>query len=125
MSSPKSSGGVFRTEIDDGTLIVKPCGDQAAALSQRFYEEIEEVRGTIRKGSLQHVLVDASAVDYLSSAVIGGLIELWECATENGCKFAVCGLSDFALEALSVTRLDTRWPRYDDRESAIQSLRNS
>ena len=53
------------------------------------------------------VAVDCSALDYISSAGVGALVEGSAAARRSGHRFAVCAPSPRVLQVLKICRLDT------------------
>ena len=68
------------------------------------------------------VLVDLSHVKFFGSSFIEVLFGLWHKLDSRGDKSArlmLCGLTAYCAEVLSVTHLDTLWPAYPDRRTAV------
>lgn len=114
---------VFRTETHGGVLIVIPVDEQCGLRHQaRLQEQADQIARSIEQPDVAGVLVDAGNLPFLPSRLISSFIQFWEAALEHGGRFAVCNLSDEAMQSLIVTRLDTRWPIFDSREAALAEI---
>jgi anti-anti-sigma factor len=113
---------VFNVETQGGTLVVTPTGDQVGFRLARIQEQTEQILESIQRDQIRNVVVDAAQASYLSSSIIGALIQMWEAVSAAGGRLAVCGLNDDAMEALVATRLDTRWPSFPTRAKALAAL---
>lgn len=117
------SQNVFRTERLDDILVVIPAGAHIGYRLPQIERETDAILNQIEAGGILNIIVDARDNEYLSTAVIGAMVRLWEAATLNGGQFVVCNLADDALTALIVTRLDTKWPLFVSREAAVNAVR--
>jgi anti-anti-sigma factor len=113
---------VFNVDTHGGTLVVTPTGDQVGFRLARIQEQTDQILEAIRRDHIRNVVVDAAQSSYLSSSIIGALIQMWEAVSAAGGRLAVCGLTDDAMEALVATRLDTRWPSFPTRAEALAEL---
>jgi anti-anti-sigma factor len=113
---------VFVVESRGATLVVTPTGDQVGFRLARIQEQTDQVLKTIERDRIRNVVVDAAQSSYLSSSIIGAMIQMWEAVSAAGGRLAVCGLTDDAMEALVATRLDTRWPSFPTRAEALAGL---
>lgn len=114
---------VFRTEAHGGVLVVTPVDEQCGLRHLgRLQEQTDQIARSIEVGNIASVLVDAENLPFLPSRLISAFIQLWEAALEHGGRFAVCNLSDEAMQSLIVTRLDTRWPIYETRAAALDEI---
>ena len=68
------------------------------------------------------LLVDFSAVQYVSSALAGALLKAHRKVHAAGGRFAVCGLGPMPAETLRITRLDRVLAVYPDCLRALGSL---
>ncbi len=113
---------VFNVETHGGTLVVTPTGDQVGFRLARIQEQTDQILKSIERDQIRNVVVDATQSSYLSSSIIGAMIQMWEAVSAAGGRLAVCGLTDDAMEALVATRLDTRWPSFSTRAEALAAL---
>jgi anti-anti-sigma factor len=113
---------VFDVELHGATLVVTPTGDQVGFRLARIQDQTDQILESIQRDHIHNVVVDAARSSYLSSSIIGALIQMWEAVSAGGGRLAVCGLTDDAMEALVATRLDTRWPSFPTRAEALAEL---
>lgn len=71
------------------------------------------------------LVVDFSAVKFLSSAVLGVLIRVSKRVYETGGELALCGLNSKILQVFKVTRLEKIFAIHPDAEKAVAFLRQS
>ena len=69
------------------------------------------------------VLVDFDNVEYFDSMLLDTLCRLWRHLRERKATMALCNLRDVSEEIIRKCRLDSLWPVYPSRESAIEALR--
>jgi anti-anti-sigma regulatory factor len=117
------SRNVFRTERFDDILVVIPTGAHIGYRLPQIERETDAIVARVKAAGFAGVIVDARENEYLSTAVIGAMVRMWEVVKNHGGQFVVCNLVDDALTALLVTRLDTRWPQFVSREAALNAVR--
>jgi anti-anti-sigma factor len=69
------------------------------------------------------VVVDLSNIDFFGSSFIELLFRLWSRLKGRQGQFAMCGVSEYCREVLSVTNLDQLWQIYDSAEQAAAALK--
>jgi anti-anti-sigma regulatory factor len=117
------SRNVFRIERLDDILVVVPAGAHIGYRLPQIERETDAIIARMDVEGIVNVIVDARENEYLSTAVIGAMVRMWDAVKNGGGQFVVCNLSDDALTALIVTRLDTRWPQFVSREAAVNAVR--
>jgi anti-anti-sigma regulatory factor len=113
---------LFRIERFDDVLVVIPAGARIGYRPQ-IERDTDAIVARVQSGRFAGVIVDARENEYLSTALIGAMVRMWEAVTKGGGQFVVCNLSDDSLTALIATRLDTRWPHFVSREAALNAVR--
>ena len=113
---------LFRVERTDNALIIVPGGDLVGFQQHEIIKETDSLVSDIKAAVITGVIFDGCESSYLSSAIIGAMIRIWEAAADQGGKFVTCNLGDDALSAIVATRLDTKWPNYDTRAEALKAL---
>lgn len=86
---------------------------------------IEEVRDTMLAACAAEpprVVIDLSHVEFFGSTFIELLFRIWKRLQDRSGQFALCGLSPYCREVLSVTNLHKLWPTYESREEAVRTL---
>jgi anti-anti-sigma factor len=69
------------------------------------------------------VVLDLSHTRFFGSSFIEVLFQMWHrLQGKAGCRFALCGLSPYCMEVLKITHLDTLWPVFKNRETAVSEL---
>jgi anti-anti-sigma factor len=77
----------------------------------------------IRNPDIAAVLVDFDHVEYFDSMLLDTLCQTWRQLRERKATMALCNLRDVSEEIIRKCRLDSLWPVYPYRESAIEALR--
>ena len=113
---------VFQIEEEGRSLILVPSGDHVGFPLAEMQSEAVMISQRLGETTLQNVIVDAGQTKYLSSSIIGALIQIWETVEEKGGRLVICNLTDDAMLALSATRLDTKWTCYDSRAEALAAV---
>jgi anti-sigma B factor antagonist len=66
------------------------------------------------------VAVDLSAVEYIDSSGIAGLVEAYQMARKNGTRFVLAAISDPVRRVLQLARLDRVFTIADTAEAALE-----
>lgn len=100
-----------------------------AACSERWgSDQIEKYRDALLDQSLkikpdQSLLIDMQAVQFFGSAFIELLLQLWNNVKQkSGSSMALCGASNYCMDIITITRLDSIWPIYADRAAALAQM---
>ena len=67
---------------------------------------IEEFRAYLKNSGKTLVVMDYSAVEFVSSAGLGAMITISQAASEQGAKMVLTGINDDILGVMKLTRLD-------------------
>jgi anti-sigma B factor antagonist len=92
-------------------------------LEERDIVELQEsLMGVIEQAEKINLVLDFSAVKFLSSAVLGLLIRVSKKVYEQDGQLRLCNISPRIYEIFKITRLTKIFDIYPDRESAGASL---
>jgi anti-anti-sigma factor len=87
------------------------------------HAEIERLADSlISSGGVPRVVVDLSALDFMSSAFIARLVALNKRIQAANGRAILCGLHPFVREAFHDSRLERVFDISDDQEAALASL---
>ncbi len=82
-----------------------------------------EVVGFVQQLRPSKLLVDFSAVEYCSSAVIAAMVTAQERLASEGCQMKLCGMNDAVRDNFRVLRLDgTIFEIHTTREDAVNAF---
>ncbi|MFQ5731338.1 MAG: STAS domain-containing protein [Planctomycetaceae bacterium] len=115
---------VFHTLTEGKALIVIPAGDHVGFQIAQIESGTDAILELVERAGLSHIVFDAGESSYLSSSMIGAMIRMWEAVSAGGGQFLTCCLTEDALRAIAVTRLDSHWPQFDSRAAALQALKS-
>ncbi|CAA7615843.1 STAS domain-containing protein [Magnetospirillum sp. SS-4] len=105
----------IETRDSDGIILVSLSGEvdlsHSAGLRKRLMELMFERRD---------VVVDLSAVTYVDSSGIAGLVEAYQMARKNNTRFVLAALSDPVRRVLQLARLDRVFTITDSAEAALK-----
>jgi anti-sigma B factor antagonist len=106
----------IETSQVDGVILVSLSGEvdlsHSATLRKRLMELMFERRA---------VVVDLSAVTYVDSSGIAGLVEAYQMARKNATRFVLASVSDPVRRVLQLARLDRVFTLSDTVEAALTS----
>lgn len=69
------------------------------------------------------VVVDMARTKFFGSAFLGILFRVWRrLMTRNG-RLSVCNATGACAEVLKVTQVDRLWDLFDNRDSAVESMK--
>jgi len=69
---------------------------------------------------MKHVMVDLSAVDYIDSSGVASLVEGFQYARSNDLEFGLIGVSQAAMNVLSLARLDQVFRIYGSLDERLE-----
>ena len=116
---------IFAIEKDQNILIVVPQGDVSSLEEDEVHGELQGVLDALKaKAELTHVVVDLQLAPFFGSTMLGAMIKLWQVITVTKGKMALCCASDFEVDVLQATKLDSVWPMYASRAEALAALRS-
>jgi len=84
----------------------------------------DSVMGVIEQAEGINLVLDFSQVKFLSSAVLGLLINISKRVYEQEGEMKLCNINSKIYEIFKITRLTKVFDIYDDRESALKSFGN-
>ena len=99
----------------DGTMVMSLAGDVDLNQSPALRKALMEVMFLHRA-----VVVDLSAVTYVDSSGIAGLVEAYQMARKNGTRFVLAAISDPVRRVLQLARLDRVFTLADSVEAAMK-----
>jgi len=86
-----------------------------------FFEE--QVLAAVARVSQPRVALDFSAVEFISSAILGKLIKLnGAITTDRGGQLVLCGLIPRIADVFKTTGLDRLFTIHKNREEAVRSF---
>lgn len=110
------------TQRKDGIDIISFRTDRINALN------VDVIRPVIMKlfeTPYTKVVIDMKGVDYLDSTAFAMFLYLLRVARSNYCTYRICSLTRGAGELFELLQLHQSLDIYPDRESCIESFRNS
>lgn len=69
------------------------------------------------------IVVNFEDVTYISSTIIGSIIEEWRKTTERGGFFAMCQLNPRVLRLFEITNLSSKVKIYSTEQEAVEKCR--
>jgi anti-sigma B factor antagonist len=118
-----SSSEYFTVDRTNDVLVVALGRRLSTFVGAELQRERTALLAEIQKASVAGVVVDFDNVEYFDSMLLDTLCQTWRHLRERGRKMALCNLHDVAQEILKKCRLDSLWPIYPSRESAIEAFR--
>jgi len=82
----------------------------------------EELRRFVARDKPKKVIVDFSGVKFISSQMLGLLVDLWRKMTEYGGIVLISGIVPQLNRVFKITNLDKIFDFYPDVESALKTL---
>lgn len=113
---------IFAIERAPNTLIVIPQGDVSSLEEDDIHAELQNVLELLTNAGPIHVVVDLHLAPFFGSTMLGALIKLWHKVSSLQGRVALCNTSDFQLDVLHATKLDSVWPIYPTRPEALEAL---
>ena len=105
----------LNTSEIDGTMVMALAGEVDLSHSPALRKALMELMFERRA-----VVVDLSAVTYVDSSGIAGLVEAYQMARKNGTRFVLAAISDPVRRVLQLARLDRVFTLADSVEAAMK-----
>jgi anti-sigma B factor antagonist len=102
----------------DGIRVLRVTGRLDAVTSSVFESELV---GSLRDPG-EHMMVDLSGVDYLSSAGLRALIVAARAAGASGRELALVGIRDTVMQVLATAGFDTFFRCFPTDDEALRNL---
>ena len=104
----------------DWLFIRLNCPDASQAATDSLAGEIWS---TMQQHLVSRVVLEMDQVHLLTSALIGQLVQLHKRVYNKGGVLRLSALNDTGQESLRISRLDSRFPAYRNREEAVMGYR--
>ncbi len=88
-------------------------------------ELFEELTQVIHDTDAEHLVLDLSRLNYVSSSFLNHLLDLKDEVVEKGGQLRLCGLRPEIDEIFAITHLNTQLAIAQDRKAALASLGRS
>lgn len=112
---------VVNFEMEDGVCILRMQGRFATGQDAEYLKEKTE---ELKKQGCQKIVVDFGGVSYIDSTGLGFLIAIYSSVLRDGTgQFAIAAPNRRVREVLTLTKLDTILPTYEDVPGAVTALK--
>ncbi|REJ94481.1 MAG: anti-sigma factor antagonist [Planctomycetota bacterium] len=112
--------GERRLDIEDvGDVTVARFIDKKILDENNIQKIGNQLFGLIDEDARRKIVLDFSNVEYLSSAALGKLITLNNKMKKAKGKLRLCGIRPDIYEVFAITKLNTVFDIYDDRDQAL------
>lgn len=119
-----SQGRRRRIEVEEvGDVSVVRFVDKKILDEQNIQVIGEQLFGLIDDEGKRKILLDFSAVDYLSSAALGKLITLNKKVRAVNGQLKLCNIKPEIYVVFEITSLNKVFPIFDDQERALEAFR--
>ena len=115
--------GYFSVERTNDLLVVVLGRRVDSFAGPELQTERTSLLNEIRDPGIAAVLVDFDHVEYFDSMLLDTLCRAWGRLRERNASMALCNLRDVSEEIVRRCRLDSLWPIYPSRKSAVEALR--
>lgn len=109
---------VLSHSVVDGALVIKPARRIDSSNSKAFEDEAHG----LLTGSIKKVIIDASDLEYISSAGLRVVLTTAKKAKATGGGLTICSAKGMAKEVLSVSGFDSIFGLHADVNAAIAAL---
>jgi len=98
-------------------------GPSYAGLETQALQELGEVLlSEAAYADPPRLVIDMSETKFVGSSFIELLVRAWKRIQGRHGMMALCAVQPFCREVFGVSRLDTIWPIYANREEAVRAL---
>lgn len=115
---------LYTTQTVDGVCVVafQQSHILDAMTIERMSSSLKELIGSSETGRF---VFDFARVTYLSSSALGMLIGLQRRVVHRQAFVKLAGINDEVMEVFRITKLDTVFDIYKDRDSAVEAHRKN
>jgi anti-sigma B factor antagonist len=119
----KSFKYTYLALTDAGDVLVASL-TQASILDQMVIDQIgrEFEQAQLEAASNRKLLVNFHAVEFMSSAMLGKIVQLNKRCKADKVKLKLCGIAKNPLEVFQITRLDKLFEIYKDAPTALAAF---
>jgi len=108
---------IVKKVVNDVTIL-SPQGDVDVYNSNEIKDEV----GRLVDSGCNRILVDMSGVSYIDSSGLGVLVSALNVVRKVGGQFKICHLRSSVEKVFQITKLNTFFDVYRDREEALASF---
>ncbi len=111
-------------ELDDVGEVLVVRFNQASILDQMIIDQIgrEFDQVQLEAAGNRKLLVNFQAVEYMSSAMLGKLIQLHRRCKADKIKLKLCGIAKNPLDVFKITKLDKLFEIHKDAPTALAAF---
>lgn len=107
----------------EGVTIIA-LGPEYENLDEAILDELRKViLDAVANANPPLVVLDLSHTKFFGSAFIEILFRAWNRIEQQNGEFCLCGLTTYCAEVIDVTHLNRLWSIYDNREEAVEALK--
>lgn len=108
-------------DLKDAGEVLVVSFKQASILDQAVIDQIGQELGQagLEASGNRKMLVDFQAVEYMSSAMLGKIVQLHKRCKADKIKLKFCGIAPNPLEVFKITRLDKLFEIHKDAPTAL------
>lgn len=113
----------FIVEKVDQTLVISPTRNVSTLADENVDRQIKEIKNTITTdGEVGSLIFDLGKIDYFGSSMLEAMLTIRKSAESPDEKIAICSASETSEEVLKVSRFDTLWRLFKDRDEALAAI---
>jgi anti-sigma B factor antagonist len=114
---------IMNVEEVDGATVFSFGSSSISGIAdiEKMSRELRDYLEEYRPG---HVVVDFEGVRFISSQMLGLLVDIWRRLGQHNGTLSISGINPQLNRVFKITNLDKIFQFYPDRESAIQSTNN-
>ena len=111
----------LQSETKGETLVLRITDDRLTdeAQLQRMYDDVVEL---LNKSTEQQVVMDFSPVQFMSSSMLGKLVNINKKCKEFKVKLKLSGISSEILQVFKITKLNKVFDIHSDTDAALKSF---
>jgi anti-sigma B factor antagonist len=111
-------------DLQDAGEVLVVTFKQASILDQAIIDQIGQELGQagLEASSSRKLLVDFCGVEFMSSAMLGKIVQLHKRCKADKIKLKFCGISPNPMEVFKITRLDKLFEIHEDAPTAIATF---
>lgn len=113
----------FEIETIDHTLVVTPTRNVSTLAEEMVDSQMVQIKALLAKNKIERVLFDLGKIAYFGSAMLEAMLSIWKALGAKSHQVAFCRVGESSHEVLKVSRFDTVWDIFSDRQEALESFK--
>ena len=112
----------FEFETLNDVIIISPTRNVSTLAEQTVDTQLAQIKTTLAENGIKKVLFDLGKIDYFGSAMLEAMLSIWKFLGSKDHQIAFCSVNETSRQVLQISKFDTVWDIFDNRDEALASF---